>query len=290
MTGFGEAHTQQEGLTVGVEVRAVNSRFFKLAIRVEEGYGALEPQIEAILRKAVRRGTVQVNVRVDRVRSPEDFKINVEVLDCYWAQLDSVHRRRGLSQPVSLEALLMLPGVVDDDAVGAADPAADWALIARTLQTAVENLNQMRLAEGRSMAADLRANSRAAAASLEQVRQRAPLLAEAYRARLEERVKRILAEHDVVLDPGDLVREVGLFAERSDISEEIVRLQSHLDQFDRTMESPESSGRKLEFLTQEMLRETNTIGSKAADVEIAQQVIEIKTAIERIREMIQNVE
>ncbi len=102
--------------------------------------------------------------------------------------------------------------------------------------------------------------------------------------------RKVLAEFEVTLDPADLIREVSIFAERSDISEEIVRLRSHLEQFDELMEQPESSGRKLEFLTQEMFRETNTIGSKANDVEIARHVIEIKAAIERIREMIQNVE
>ncbi len=140
------------------------------------------------------------------------------------------------------------------------------------------------------MAADLKANCRVAAACLEEVQKRAPLVVEAYRTRLEERLKKTLAEYEVVLDPADLIKEVSLFAERGDISEEIVRLRSHLEQFDAIMDAPESSGRKLEFLTQEMLRETNTIGSKANDVEIARQVIEIKAAIERIREMIQNIE
>ena len=154
----------------------------------------------------------------------------------------------------------------------------------------MENLAQMRAEEGRAMAADLKVNCRAAAASLEQIEQRAPLVVDAYRTRFEERLKRILAEYEVALDPADLIKEVGLFAERSDISEEIVRLRSHLDQFATTMGLPESAGLKLEFLTQEMVRETNTIGSKANDVEIARHVIEIKTAIERIREMIQNIE
>ncbi len=119
---------------------------------------------------------------------------------------------------------------------------------------------------------------------------RAPLVADGYRQRLEERLKTVLADFQVALDPGELVKEVSLFAERGDISEEIIRLRSHLDQFDAIMALPESTGRKLEFLTQEMFREANTIGSKANDGEITNDVIEIKTAIERIREMIQNVE
>jgi uncharacterized protein (TIGR00255 family) len=128
------------------------------------------------------------------------------------------------------------------------------------------------------------------AASLEQIERRAPLVIEDYRNRLLDRLKRTLAELDIHLNPSDVIREVGMFADRSDISEEIVRLRSHLDQFQATMKLPESAGRKLDFLTQEMFRETNTIGSKANDMEIARHIIEIKTAIERIREMIQNIE
>ena len=290
MTGFGEAHSQRDGLAVAVEVRTINSRFFKLAVRTGEGYGLLEPQIEAIVRKRIRRGTIQVTVRVDRLRSPEDYRINAQVLDRYRRQLESLYREWDLSGAVSPDSLLLLPGVVDEDAGALAAPSTDWPLIGETLEEAMETLARMRAEEGRAMAGDLKANCRAAAASLARVRRRAPLVADAYRARLGERLKRTLAEYDVVLDVADLVREVSLFAERGDISEEIVRLQSHLDQFDTAMDLPESSGRRLEFLTQEMLRETNTIGSKANDVEIAREVIEIKTAIERIREMVQNIE
>jgi uncharacterized protein (TIGR00255 family) len=140
------------------------------------------------------------------------------------------------------------------------------------------------------MAADLKANCTLVSACLENVAQLAPQVVEGYRGRLAERLKTALAEYQITLDPADLIREVSLFGERSDISEEIVRLRSHLDQFVALVESPESSGRKLEFLTQEMFRETNTIGSKANDVEIARQVIEVKAAVERLREMIQNIE
>jgi uncharacterized protein (TIGR00255 family) len=125
---------------------------------------------------------------------------------------------------------------------------------------------------------------------LEQVENRSPQAVEDYSVRLHEKLQKILEKHAVSVDPSDLIKEVSLFADRSDISEEIVRLRSHVEQFLATMELSESSGRKLEFLTQEMVREANTIGSKANDVEIARHVIEIKTAIERIREMIQNIE
>ena len=290
MTGFGEAHCQRDGVAVGVEVRAINNRYFKLAVRATEGYGALEPQIEAAVRQNIRRGTVQVNLRVDRVRSPEEFQLNVNVLDRYRVQLQSLYRQWDLPGQMALEALLALPGVVDERFALAKDPAEDWPLIGATLEAALANLARMRSDEGRAMAADLTANCRVIAARLDQLARRAPLVADGYRQRLQERLKTVLADFQVALDPGELVKEVSLFAERGDISEEIIRLRSHLDQFDAITALPESTGRKLEFLTQEMFREANTIGSKANDGEITNDVIEIKTAIERIREMIQNVE
>ena len=290
MTGFGEAHSQQDGLAVAVEVRAINSRFFKLTVRATEGYASLEPHIEEIARQSIRRGTVQVNLRVERLRTCQDFRINSDVLNGYRDQLQSLYRQWDSSATVSLEALLPLPGVVNDQSMGLFSPEDDWPGISKVLGAALLNLSQMRVREGQAMADDLAANCRAIAAGVEEIQRRAPLVLEAYRTRLEERLNKVLAEHQVTLDPGDIIREVSLYADRGDISEEIVRLKSHLDQFAAIMQLPESSGRKLEFLTQELFREANTIGSKASDVEIAKQVIEIKTAIERIREMIQNIE
>jgi len=293
MTGFGEARIQQDSLSVTVEVRAINNRFFKLAVRATEGYAALESLVETEVRRSIHRGTVQVNLRVDRRIAAEDYRINVEVLDRYRRQLAELLHRDGRSaeqEMPRIEALLPLPGVVDDAADAAVDAVADWPVIRRALLAAMEKLSHMRAEEGRAMAEDLSANCQAVAARLARIARRAPLVVEACRNRLFDRLQRTLAELDVTLEPAAVIREVGLFADRSDISEEIVRLRSHLDQFRASMQLAESSGRKLDFLTQEMFRETNTIGSKANDVEIAQCVIEIKTAIERIREMVQNIE
>jgi uncharacterized protein (TIGR00255 family) len=290
MTGFGEAICHRDGLTISAEIRAVNNRYLKLSTRISEGYASLEPHIETLVRKRVRRGTVQVTIRVDRLRTADECRLNVEVLESYRRQIEAFCERWQPGRPVPLESLLMLPGVVAENVAAAHDPAQDWPAIEETLEAAIERMERMRREEGRAMAADLRANAAAAAARVEEIAQRAPLVAEAYRARLAERVQKAIAEFEVTLDPADLVREVTLFADRCDISEELVRLRSHLQQFQRLIEHEESPGRKLDFLTQEMLREANTIGSKANDVEIARHVIEIKTAVERIREMIQNVE
>lgn len=295
MTGFGEAHRQAGGVAVMVEVRTINNRYFKLTLKCGEGYSLLEPEIESVVRQQIRRGTVQVSLRVDRVRGSEDYQLNQVVLANYRRQLHEVARQWGLTEAngadaVPLASLLLLPGVVIENPTSPAEAEEEWPLVREALLAAMENLAHMRTDEGRAMAADLRANCQAVGGELGAIENRAPLVVEAYRQRLIDRMQTTLADFAVTLDPADLIKEVGLFAERSDISEEIVRLRSHLEQFDAIMELPESSGRKLEFLTQEMFRETNTIGSKANDVQIARHVIEIKAAIERVREMIQNVE
>ncbi|MBN2578620.1 MAG: YicC family protein [Pirellulales bacterium] len=289
MTGFGEAHSHADGLAVAVEIRAINNRYFKLGTRISEGYGALEPLIEATVRKTVRRGTVQVSLQIERQRSADEFRLNLDVLQRYRDQLEGLCRQSS-SPPPTLEALLPLPGVADVSSLLLRDAQGDWPLIQPVLEQALEHLSRMRAEEGRAMAADLTANCRTILESLAEVERRTPQVVEQYRIKMHERVQKILDEHAVVLEPGDLIKEVSLLADRADISEEIVRLRSHVDQFLATLELPESAGRKLEFVTQEMVREANTIGSKANDVEIARHVIDIKTAVERIREMIQNVE
>ncbi|MDX1947568.1 MAG: YicC/YloC family endoribonuclease [Pirellulaceae bacterium] len=289
MTGHGEAQRHAEGTSVAVEVRTVNNRYLKVSFRATEGYQSLEPQIEAVVRQQIRRGTLQVNLRVDREPTADDYRLNEAVLRGYLAQLGPLLAGNA-ADSVPLASLLALPGVVREPTAGADQLEAQWPLIEKTLSDALRGLSRMRTDEGRAMTADLAANSQVIAAELAAIERRGPLVVDAYRGRLQERLNKLLGELGVRIEPADIVREVGIFAERSDIAEEIVRLKSHLEQFDATMAQEESNGRKLEFLTQEMFRETNTIGSKANDAEIARHVIEIKSAIERMREMIQNVE
>ena len=290
MTGHGEAQRQQDGVRAAVELRTVNNRFLKVALRISEGYGSLEPQVEAVVRDRLHRGTVTVNVRVDRESSPDDFKLNEVVLASYYCQLQELAQHAGWAGDVRIDSILSLPGVVAENAGHRLDAETVWPLVERTLSEALQNLSQMRAEEGAAMGRDLHANCQALAADLDQIEQRAPLVVEAYRKRLLERLNKLLEEFGLEVQPADVVREVGLFTDRSDISEEIVRLRSHLQQFEAIARTEQGNGRKLEFVIQEMLRETNTIGSKANDADIARHVVEIKTAIERLREMIQNVE
>ncbi len=290
MTGHGEAHCHEEGLSIVVEVRTVNNRYFKLNLRLSDGYAPLESNTEALIRQHIRRGTIQASVQIDREPRPDDYRLNQAVLIGYLKQLETALGASIGRDVAQLAPLLTLPGVVHESTAEFEELESQWPRIERVVTTALQELSKMRIDEGRSMAADLTANARAIASELAKIETRAPLVVDSYRGRLHEKLSKLLAEVGVQAQLGEIVREVGLFAERADISEEIVRLKSHLEQFSTVMAAEDSQGRKLEFLTQEMFRETNTIGSKANDAEIARHVIEIKTAIERMREMIQNVE
>lgn len=288
MTGFGEAHVHRGPLAVAVELRTVNSRYFKLTLRAGEGYTSLESQVESAVRPKIKRGTVQVSLRVDRAATAEDYRINEAVLLGYQTQIGRLANCD--ARTVSITSLLLLPGVVDERQSKGEHVQDDWPVIEETLLAAIENLSKMRREEGQAMADDMRANCAEITAHLAEVEKRAPLVGDSYRTRLVDRLNRMLSEFGVSVGPADVVREVGLFAERTDISEEIVRLRSHLAQFETYMQQEESAGRKLEFLIQEMNRETNTIGSKSNDAELARHVVEMKAALERLREMVQNCE
>lgn len=290
MTGHGEAQNQREHAMVRVEVRAVNNRFLKVSTRINEGFNALESRIEALIKQQIRRGTIQVNIRIEREPSPDDFRLNQAVLNGYRQQIQQMNQQWGIQQPVRLDQLLLLPGVVDEGAGAVPSVEESWPWIESTLLQALEDLSQMRREEGAAMAVALEANCQAITQQLEQIQRLAPTLAESYQQRLIDRVGKLLAEFEAKVKPAEVIREVAIYADRCDISEEIVRLRSHLEQFATVAAVEENCGRKLEFLIQELLREANTIGSKANDAGLARHVVEIKTAIERIREMIQNVE
>jgi uncharacterized protein (TIGR00255 family) len=290
MTGFGEARCEEGGWIVAVEVRAINSRYFKLNYRASEGFAGLEPRIETLLRQLVRRGTVYVQLRLERTSAPENYRVNGKVLKRYWDELATLARQWPDGGPPSLDALLTLPGVVEESQIREASLDEVWDIVEKPVLVATEALNRMRQQEGTALQRDLGELAVMIAARLDAVALRAPLVVCEYRERLRERVKQALSDLNVTVESADLVREVSLFCDRSDISEEIVRMRSHLQQFRSTLDLDASSGRKLEFIVQEMGRETNTIGSKANDTEIAHEVVEIKTALERIREQVQNVE
>jgi uncharacterized protein (TIGR00255 family) len=290
MTGFGDARFQDDRLSVSVEVRAVNNRYLKISTKCSEVYAALEGEIERIVREAISRGTVNVAIRVDRHWTAEEFALNQVALTSYWSQLQAAARQLGAPPPAEMGYLLSAPGVVTDESQRSVNLQADGEIIRRLLKQALQKLHAFRSEEGRSMERELAENARTIAARLADVTALAPQVVSDYRTKLLERVRQLLADSGVPVAEPDLIREVSIFSERSDINEEITRLRSHLEQFQAFIGEPVSAGRKLDFLSQEMNREVNTIGSKANNVAIAHCVVEMKAAIEKMREILQNVE
>ncbi len=292
MTGYGEAHFQSDALTVAIELRSVNNRYLKVSVRAAEPYHLLEPEFEKVIRRSVRRGTVQVHLRCERQYAPQDFRINPTALRSYIEQVRALSEQLKLGErsELLLSQVLALPGVAPEPGATPLGLEGEWPVIERVLAEAVGKLQAMRQEEGRAMSQELLQHRDAIGGELELIRRHSPNVVAAYRDRLHERVQNLLSELDIQIDRSELIKEVAIFAERSDIAEEVVRLASHLGQFQEIMREKESPGRKLEFLTQEMFREANTIGSKAGDVEISRHVVEIKGTLEKIRELVQNVE
>ncbi len=288
MTGFGEARLQDDGWSVGVELRTVNNRHLKLSARISDPYGALEPDLERLVRESVRRGTVQLSVRIERPRRAEDYRLNPVALASYRDQVRALQGDH--DGPIDLAALLALPGVVETRGPSADDPRDDLPALSQVVAEALAKLQASRAEEGRAMAAELLTLGKRIAAHLQNVAERGPGLVSMFQGRLLDRVQALVQGRGVTIEPKDLIREVAILADRADISEEIVRLRAHLTQYIEVIHEPESAGRKLEFVVQEMGREVNTIGSKANEVEISREVVEIKGLLEKVRELIQNVE
>ena len=290
MTGFGEAHRQDEASSISIEVRSVNGRHLKLSTRISEPFSSLEPEIERFIRQRLKRGTVQLNLRVESLRRPEDYRLNLAALEGYRAQL-LTFIGNGAMPTDFFSALLSLPGVVETNRTSSTpDARQEWSRLEPLMTEVLDQLEQARLEEGRVMGLELASLALEIRTQLDRVAARVPDVVASYRDRLTDRVASLVQERGIAVEADHLIREVAIFAERSDIAEEITRLRAHLDQFDTVIASDDAPGRKLEFVVQEMGRETNTIGSKGNDVEISRAIVEMKGALEKIRELIQNIE
>jgi uncharacterized protein (TIGR00255 family) len=288
MTGYGEARFEDRRWMIHVEVRTVNNRHVKLSAKISEPFSARETDVEQLVRGKVKRGTVQLNLRVERPRRPDDYRLNLVALASYREQLKSV---QGYGEQANdLSQLLMLPGVVEECRLPEPVTDEDWSTIAGVVSKALDQLDSSRAAEGRVMSAELVALAREISDHLGRIADRGPKVVLNYQKRLVERIQTLLRGQGVAVESHDLAREVAIQADRCDISEEIVRLRAHLNHYIGIIEDSQSSGRKLEFVIQEMAREINTIGSKSNDVEISLSVVEVKALLEKIRELVQNVE
>jgi uncharacterized protein (TIGR00255 family) len=293
MTGFGSARGSGPGFAASVEVRAVNNRHLKVVSRGSDPYPLFEAELEKVVRQHVRRGSVHVHVRVDRDTRPGDLKLNAAALRAYKRQvIEACDGLDSAAVNAVLTGLLALPGIAPEAAHSGDLPDEEWPVVEKLLGEALAKLDAARKEEGRVMAAELSALHRKMADELAKVRTLLPTVTANYRTRILERVRQAVADAGVRVEPDHLIREVAVFADRTEVAEEVTRFAAHLDQFAEvvTNGSPDGAGRRLEFVVQELGREANTMGSKAGDVSVSRHVVELKATLEKVRELIQNVE
>jgi uncharacterized protein (TIGR00255 family) len=289
MTAFARAEQTVEALTVGVEIRTYNSRHLDAVLRLPHGYHPLEDKIRARLSQHLARGRVELKLTLrDASEAANAFEVNLPRAAAYCDALRRLKAALDLQGEVGLELLAATPELIKP-AEAARDLEADWAVIGAVIDQALETLVAMRRAEGRFLADDFRERLTRIEAWLEQIAQASGGLLDHYQARLRERIA-ALTQGLVELDPARIAQETAFLADRSDISEEIVRARSHIQQFRSAMAAAEPGGRKLNFLLQEFGREFNTMGSKTEKASVAHLVVEVKCELEKIREQVQNVE
>ena len=288
MTGQGTGEANNAEYAVTVELRSVNNRHLKLNVRLPDSLSLFEPQVESLLRNKLSRGSVSANVQIEALRRTRNVRLDKELISEYVEQI-----RTALDVPNLLptpELLLSLPGVICQTGRELEIEGGLDELILQACTSATNRLLAMRQSEGARLAQDIEGNLKIIADNLEGITNQAPLVIEQYAARITDRINARLEQHQITLNDTDLIREIAIYTDKCDISEEIVRIGSHLDHMHELLVATATNGRKLDFLTQELLREVNTVGSKANDVTIANLVVDSKAAIERIKEQVQNIE
>ncbi len=303
MTGFGEASMTSGGAHYFLEVRSLNNKYFKATIRLPEEFQGLEAELESELRRRLTRGTITLVGKCSEASASAAYRINQEALANYVEQVKQVSAGNGAeSLRIDLAALLPLPGVLQPPADEEARLQRARDAFLKLLDQAIQRLMHMREREGRTLVADLMNHHALIVDRLARIAERSPAVVDDYQKRLQQRIETLLDSARVKVEPADLLKEVAIFAERSDIAEEIARLGAHMDQFKDLLSGGSKSagggpgvasgsvGRTLDFLAQEMLREANTIASKSGDALISRNIVEIKGAIDRIKEQVQNAE
>ncbi|HKP35813.1 MAG TPA: YicC/YloC family endoribonuclease [Pyrinomonadaceae bacterium] len=290
MTGFGRGAASGDGYTVAVELKTVNNRYLDIHLRVGQELSSLEVDIRKRINARLSRGRVDVNINFDRTGATSTFEINQAFIAGYVDALRDIQRQFNLSGDIDVNAIARLPGALstarddlNEDKVKGIEKAIDQAL---------DNLEEMRRVEGASLAAEMTARLQKIEATVPVIEAAAGGLVETYRQRLQKRIAEMIARggQTVELDAGRLAQEVAYLADRSDITEELARLKSHVEQFHSTIASSGEVGKRLDFLLQELNREANTVLSKSTDIAIKDAALAIKGEVEKLREQVQNVE
>lgn len=288
MTGYGRAEDTIHGCTITVELRSVNNRYLDCNVRMPRLYLFAEEAIKSRVQNAISRGKVDVFVTLDSTGGEQvQVSVNQALADGYYAALQELAERYGLSKDISVSLLSRFPDVLlaekaEEDVEQRAQE------ICAVLDRALQDFDQMRTREGARLEADVLSRAARIEDLVGLVEERSPQTVAEYRAKLEARMNEVLS--NTQLDPARILTEAAIFADKVAVDEETVRLRSHIGQLRHMLEQGGATGRKLDFLIQEFNREANTIGSKCSDIDIARLVVDIKAEIEKIREQVQNIE
>lgn len=288
MTGYGRSEIAWQGKKIIVEMKSVNHRFLELSLRLPPALFPLEAELKKRITEKCRRGRIEVSIRrEDENNGSAKVSLNLDAARGYFETLSRMKEEFNLSEEISLRTLASFRDIFT--ATAEAQPSDDFVkMINNSLTEALNVMVQMRQGEGEAMYQDMQGRLGAIKEIIVLIKARAPAVVAECQKRLAERIKELSLGYP--LDEGRLAQEVAFMAERSDITEEIVRLQSHIGQLEKLLQSDEAEGRKIDFLLQEMNREINTVGAKSNDLEIARHVIETKSEMSKLREQAQNVE
>ena len=289
MTGFGRAECQDGDYSYKAEIRSVNNRFIEINTRLPKAFLDLELPLKKLVKSHCARGSINVTITLANANgNPGDWEIkpNLPLASQYVEALKEIQTSLGLEGKLNIDSIIGLRDIIKVEPV-TIDPAKE-SLLLNIAESALASLQKMREEEGKYLQNDLSERIDTIEKHAEQIKTRQPEIIQEYKARLKEKIK--LLNDGIEIDESRLAQETAILADRCDITEEITRFVSHLKQFRKLFESTEPMGRKLEFITQEINREVNTMGSKSSDIQVANLVIEIKSALEKIREQLQNIE
>ena len=287
MTGFGQGEAANAHSTVTVEVRSVNHRFLDIAFKLPRSLQNREPDIKEIVRGKIARGRVSLTIAVESSLATQGVTINEKVLEQYLTQLRAFAMRHKIDDHITLDALVALPEVVTTKEIEAGEDEL-WPLVERSLSEALDACNRMRVDEGRSLETDLIERMRLIDRTVAAIEKLAPAVAKRQVETLRKRVAQLAG--DVTVPEDRIAAEIVMLADRTDVTEEITRLRSHLAQFNGALKDGGEVSKRLTYLLQEMHREASTMGSKASDTEIIQHVVVLKEETEKLREQVQNLE
>lgn len=288
MTGFGRACKEVDGYVITVELKSVNHRYFDFSSRCPRQYGFIDDKIKSFVNSKVARGKIDCYVGIEALNTESaDVVVNNTLASAYVKVLKEISTNYDLKEDFGASTVARFPDVL---IVKKADEDEEkiWQLVKTVAEEAIDKFTQMRCVEGKKMYDDVYSRSQFILDTVSFIEERSPQTVKEYNDKLVERVHELLG--DVTLDESRILQEVAIYADKVAVAEETVRLRSHIAQLREFISSDEPVGRKLDFLVQEINRETNTIGSKCNDVEIAKKVVEVKAEIEKIREQIQNIE